>query len=97
MTEKDVHKCLISTGFYPMTIILQILEKENRFEECVFILESMNSYREKYKIVADEIPTQWSEEFRNQHYRFFKNADKSLIDNSVDYYVKDIKNRLKLK
>jgi len=31
MTENNIHKCLISHGFFPMTLILKELEKENRF------------------------------------------------------------------
>lgn len=96
MTEKDVHKCLISFGFYPMTLILKELEQDNRFEECKIILEAMNSYREKFKIVTEYIPTKWSKKFEEEYYSYFKTEDKSLVDNAINYYTKDIKNRLKL-
>lgn len=96
MTEKEIHKCLISTGFYPMTVVLKDLEKQNRFEECAIILNAMKSYREKYKIVTDEIPTKWSEDFQKEYYSYFNTSDRDLIDDIVSYHVKDIENRLKL-
>jgi hypothetical protein len=94
MTENDIHKCLISHGFYPMTLILKELEKENRFLECEVIFKAMLSYREKFKIVKDDIPTQWSEEFEKQYYSYFNNH--YLVKENIPYYLKDIRSRLKL-
>lgn len=99
MTENDIHKCLISYGFFPMSLVLKELEKENRFEECSEILKAMLSYRERFKIVEDDIPTQWSEEFEKEYYSYFKKLDTKgelLARGNTDYYLRDIKNRLKL-
>jgi len=54
----------------------------------------MLSYREKFKIVEDEIPTQWSEKFEEDYYNYFSNH--YLVKSNMKYYIKDIKNRLKL-
>ncbi len=94
MTENDIHKCLISYGFYPMTLILKELEKENRFEECNEILKAMLSYRKRFTIVEDDIPTRWSKEFEKQYYSYFNNHP--LVSSNMDYYLKDIRDRLKL-
>lgn len=99
MTENDIHKCLISYGFFPMTLVLKELEQENRFEECNIILKAMLSYRERFKIVEDDIPTQWSEDFEKEYYSYFKKLDDKgelLARGNTDYYLRDIKNRLKL-
>lgn len=99
MTENDIHKCLISHGFYPMTLILKELEKENRFYECNEILKAMLSYRERFKIVEDYIPTQWSKEFEKEYFSYFKNVGDDgelLTKGNLEYYVKDIKVRLEL-
>lgn len=94
MTENDIHKCLISYGFFPMTLILKELEKDNRFLECEVILKSMLSYREKFTIVEYDVPTQWSEEFEKQYYSYFDNH--YLVKENMTYYLKDIRSRLKL-
>lgn len=96
MTETDIHKCLISSGIYPMTSILEELEKQNRFEECGLILKAMKTYRERFKIVPDYIPMRHSEKFKKEYYSYFKGAEKSLIENSLNYHIKNIKDRLKL-
>ena len=99
MTELDVHKCLFSYGTYPMTIILHHLEVEDRFEDCKLILESMNSYRARFKHVTEELPTKWSKEFEKEYFSYFKkmNEEGQLIAReNLEYYVRDIKQRLKL-
>lgn len=94
MTEKDIHKCLISFGFYPMTLILKELEEQQRFEDCSIILNAMNSYRKRFYIVEDDIPTKWSEEFKKEYYSYFSNHP--LVDNNMEYYLGEIKIRLAL-
>lgn len=82
-----------------MTKILKELEQEGRFEECAIILKSMVSYKDKFKLVEDDIPTQWSEEFEKEYYNCFKKLDSSgelLARSNMDYYLKEIKERLKL-
>ena len=99
MIELDVHKCLISYGFFPFTLILKELEQDNKFEECSIILNAMKSYRERFKIVEDTIPTQWSKKFEEEYYSYFKNLDANgelIAKENVKYYCKDIKQRLKL-
>ena len=98
MTENDIHKCLVSYGFFPMTLILKELESENKFEDCALILKSMISYRERFKLVEDNIPTKWSEKFEEEYYSYFKNLDvkgELLAKGNMEYYIKDIKKRLK--
>lgn len=96
MKERDVYRCLLSYGFYPMTLVLKDLEKEDRFEECNFILEAMNSYKEKIKLDdIVEISTKWSEDYKKEYYTYF-GWEIELIENNLNYYIKDIKNRLKL-
>lgn len=94
MTEKDIHKCLISYGFYPLTLILKELEHKNRFEECSIILNAMMSYRERFKLVEEDIPTKWSEEFKKEYYSYFSNHP--LVDNNVELFLQDIRKRLAL-
>ena len=99
MTELDVHKCLISYGFFPFTLILKDLEKDSRFEECSTILNAMNSYRQRFKIVEETIPTQWSKEFEDEYYSYFTKLDENLqliAKSNIQWYLKDIKQRLKL-
>ena len=99
MTELDVHKCLISYGFFPMTLILKELESQDRFEECDIILKSMISYRERFKIVEDDVPTIWSQDFEIKYYSYFEKVDCNgvlLAKNNMDYYLSDISSRLKL-
>ena len=94
MTERDIHKCLISFGFYPMTLILKELEGHQRFEECSIILNAMNSYRKRFYIVEDDIPTKWSEEFKKEYYSYFSNHP--LVDDNIEFYLDDIRKRLAL-
>jgi hypothetical protein len=54
----------------------------------------MLSYRERFKIVKDDIPTQWSEEFEKHYYSYFNNH--YLVKENMPYYLKDIRSRLKL-
>ena len=99
MTENDIHKCLLSYGIYPMTLILKELEEENRFETCAFILKAVLSYRVKYPIIEDDIPTQWSEDFEKEYYSYFKALSPEgnlLARENMEYYLKDIKKRLQL-
>lgn len=99
MQETDVHKCLISYGFYPMTLIIKSLEEDNRFEECAIILDAMLSYRKRFSIVEDEIPTRWSKDFEKEYLSLFKTVSESgrlLIEDNLEYYLKDIRQRLKL-
>lgn len=100
MTENDIHKCLISYGFFPMTIILKELEDKEDYETCALILKSMNVYRERFKLVTDDIPTQWSKEFEKEYYNYFKKINSEgelLAKNNMEYYLKDIKERLNIK
>lgn len=96
MTEIAITKCLASYGFYPFTIILRELEQQDRFEECARILEVMNAYRERFSIVEDDIPTQWSEKFEEEYYGYFKAVNRERMKSNVEEYIKDIKNRIKL-
>lgn len=97
MKENDIHKCLISFGFFPMTLILKELEKEDRFEECNSILNAMTAYREKFSIVEDDIPTKWSEFFEKEYYSYFSKLDSNgglLAKSNIKYILKEIKERL---
>ena len=97
MTENDVHKCLIAYRFFPMTLILKDLEKDNQFEKCKIILDAMVSYIQRFKVVEDDIPTQWSKEFEEEYYSYFKKIDSNgvlLAKGNIDYYLSDIKKRL---
>jgi len=99
MTQNDIQKCLVSYGFYPMTLVLKELEVQNRFEECSEILNAMQDYRIRFSIVEDNILTQWSEEFEKEYLSYFKNVgddDRLLIESNLKYYIKDIKSRLSL-
>lgn len=96
MTDTNIHKCLVSYGFFPMTLILKELESIDEFEKCSVILSGMVSYREKFKIVEDYGPTSWSEDFEKEYYSLFKkNAD--IAKNNMEFYLNDIKKRLCLK
>lgn len=100
MTELDAHKCLLSYGFFPMTKVLKKLEKGERYEDCDVILKSMITYREKYKLVEDYIPTQWSQEFEDLYFSYFEKVDeteKLIAKGNLKYYIDDIKKRLSLK
>ena len=100
MTENDVHKCLISYGFYPMTLIIKELEQQDRFEECLIIHSAMLVYRKRFTIVEDDIPTRWSEEFEKEYFSMFKvvsDSGRLLIEDNLEYYLKDIKRRLDIK
>ena len=97
MQENNIHKCLISFGFFPMTLILKELESEDRFEECISILNAMNTYRKKFNIVEDDIPTKWSESFEKEYYSYFSKLDingELLAKSNMEYYLKEIKKRL---
>ena len=94
MTENDVHKCLISNGFYPMVLVLKELEKQERFEECKFILDAMNSYKERFNVEHDTFHSKKLEEEYFSYYKEYHFLE--LAKNNVNYYIKDIKNRLKL-
>jgi len=97
LTENDIHKCLLSYGIYPMTLILKELETENRFEACAFILKAVLSYRAKYVNIIDDIPTQWSEDFEKEYYDYFKSDEhREIAKSNLEYYIKDIKKRLGL-
>lgn len=99
MTELDIHKCLFSYGTYPMTMILHHLEMEDRFEDCQLILDSMTSYKAKFKNVTDELPTKWSKEFEEEYFSYFKKISPEgelLAKGNLEYYIKDIMKRLKL-
>lgn len=96
MTEIAITKCLASYGFYPFTIILRELEQQDRFEECAKILEVMNAYRERFSIVEDDIPTQWSEKFEQEYFSYFKFENRERMEMNVKDYILDIKNRIKL-
>jgi hypothetical protein len=97
MTEMDVHKCLCSYGVFPMTKVLKKLEKEERFEDCNFILKSMISYREKYHLIKDDIPTKWSREFEDLYFSYFEKVDetaKLIAKGNLMYHICDIEKRL---
>lgn len=95
MTEKDVHKCLISNGFYPMVLVLKELEKQDRFEECKFILDAMNSYKERFNVEYD---TFHSDKLEKEYFSYYKESHfLELAKNNVNYYMSDIRNRLNLK
>lgn len=99
MTELDIHKCLISYGFFPMTLILKKLEEAERYEDCDIIINAMISYRERFKLVTDDIPTKWSVEFEKDYYSYFKKADSNgllLAKQNIDFYIKDIEKRLSI-
>lgn len=99
MNEQDIQKCLISYGIFPMTKILKKLEKQQRFEECDIILKSMISYREKFHLTEDDIPTQWSQEFEDLYFSYFENIDeteKLIAKQNLKHYLEDIKKRLYL-
>lgn len=78
MHEIDIHKCLISYGFYPMTLVLKELEKEEKYEECDTIFNAMTSFKEKFKIVEYNTPTSWSKDFEKEYLSYFKKTDKNL-------------------
>lgn len=99
MKELDVHKCLISHGFFPMTKVLKKLEKDERYEDCDIILKSMLSYREKFHLVEDHIPTKWSQDFEDLYFSYFEKVDetgKLTAKGNLKFYVDDIKKRLQL-
>ena len=99
MTENDIHKCLMSFGFYPFTLILKELEEQQRFEECDVILNAMNSYRNRFKIVTDDIPTKWSKEFEDEYFSYFKKLDSEgqlIARENVKWYLGEIRKRLEL-
>jgi hypothetical protein len=98
-TENEIHKVIISYGFYPMTLVLKDLEEREMFEECALILNAMKSYRDKFKIVTDEIPTKWTLEFEKEYFSYFKKVDESgklIAKENLNYYLKDIYKRLEL-
>jgi len=100
MTELEIHKCLLSYGFYPMTLVLDQLESIEDYETCDKILKAMISYREKYKLVEEDIPTKWSKEFEKQYLSYYKNVDSDgqlLIIGNLEYYLNDIKKILDIK
>ena len=99
MLENEIHKCLIYFGFFPMTLIIKELEYQEKFEECCQILNAMNTYRKRFTIVEDDIPTQWSEKFEKEYYSYFKKLDDNgelLAKGNMNYYLKEIKQKLKL-
>ena len=99
MTKNDIQKCLLSYGFYPMTLVLKELEAQDRFEKCKEILDAMQDYRIRFSIVEDNIPTKWSKAFEKEYFSYFKNLDKNgelLAKGNLRGYIKDIKNRLEL-
>lgn len=94
MTENDLHKCLLAHGFYPMVLVLRELEKQERFEECTIILDAMNSYKERYNVEYD---TFYSKKLEEEYFSYYKEYRfLELAKSNVEYYIKDIKNRLKL-
>lgn len=94
MKENDVHKCLLSYGFYPMTLVLKELEGREEFEKCKNILDAMNSYKERFNVQYD---TYCSDNLKKEYFSYFQEKNiKELAKSNVDYYIKDIKNRLKL-
>jgi len=96
MEEVEIHRCLISHGFYPMTLVLKELESVNRFEDCSYIYKAMISFKEKYNLFDYAVPTRWSEEFEKFYFNYFSAANKELVESNLQYYIKDIKERLRL-
>lgn len=99
MTTNDVQKCLISYGFFPMTLVLRELELAERFEECKIILGAMLDYRKRFTIVSEDIPTQYSKEFEQEYFSYFSKLDDKyelIAKSNLEYYVGDIKKRLQL-
>lgn len=99
MIEEDIHKCILSYGFFTLTLILKELEEQDRYEECNTILKAMISYRERFKIIKEEIPTRWSEDFEKEYYSYFKKLDSNgelLARGNMEGYLLDIKKRLQL-
>jgi hypothetical protein len=97
--ENDIHKCLVSYGFFPMTLILKELEEEENYEMCDVILKCMNTFSSRFKVIGDEVPTQWSQEFEDEYYGYFKNLNSEgelLAKDNIIYYLQDIRKRLNL-
>lgn len=99
MIETEIHKCILSYGMIPMSKIIYELELEERYEECAVIFNAFNSFLAQYPAIINESWRKYSQQVEDEWIENIKkvtNTDGSIARDNLKYYLKDIKERLKL-
>lgn len=100
MTENDIHKCILSYGLMAFTKLLNELELQERFEECAVLFSALNSFLAKYPFIFENDSfTKWSKEREDKYYEHLMEitkTDGTVAKSNMEFYIKDIKQRLKL-
>jgi hypothetical protein len=98
-SELDVHKCLLSYGFFPMLLILREKELKEEYLICAKIKNAIISFKENHPFLGEEYKTKYTEEIEKEYYSYFKRLTfegELLAKKNIVYYLKDIKQRLNI-
>ncbi len=99
MTQNDIHKCIISYGLYPLTLVIKELEDSESYEKCAEIKNAVEEYKRKFDYLKTGELERWSIELEMEYFneltRITK-TDGSIVKSNMEWYVKDIKKRLKI-
>lgn len=94
MIEKDIHKLLLSYGMLPMLSVLKELEVKEDYSSCVIIRDAIDSFKSRFSFVFS--PEKETEEEYLAYYENIKTGCSEIAKSNMQYYIKEIKEKLKL-
>lgn len=84
--EQRLHKHLMSFGFMPFLYLIDKFEKQNDFEKCKLLYDTLNKYSKKYGL---ELPTKYDDNailfFRKSFAEFGMTGETALAN--TPYYA----------
>ena len=95
MERKKIDACLRKHGFYPMALILEHLERKERYEDCAVLHYTMEQH--KIELTTEynaQLPqftiTKWTEQHEKEYFMYWNQKEQQ----DMEFMKTTIKNRL---
>lgn len=96
MLENDIHKLLLAYGLLPMNKVLSGLEAKERYEECFEIKSAIDTFKSRFRLALYGDKDIETEEEYYEYYKQYSDKCGEIIKSNMEYYIKEIKEKLSL-
>ena len=99
MTEKSIHQSIISYGVLTVTLVINALEEDERYEECAQIKSGLESFNKRFYYLNYPLVTQYSAELEKEYYDAMGELTKTdckIAKENMDYYIREVFKKLEL-
>lgn len=93
MTERDIHKCILSYGVLAMTAVINTLERFERYEECNVLKLALQSFFAQFPNLGYTQVTKYTKQLEDEYYKNLgelTKTDCSITRENLYYYIEEI-------